>query len=263
MSLLSAEGVSFRWEGRLALADVSVALRPGELLGIVGPNGAGKSTLLGLLTGLLTPSAEIVRIGGEPLSALSRRQIAQRVALVPQVLQAGFAYPVRDFVAMGRTPHLARFQPEGPRDREAVAQAMEETQTSAIAERPVTELSGGEWQRVLLARALAQGAPVLALDEPTSHLDLRHQIDFLEAIRRRLSSGVRAAVAVLHDLALAARHCTRIVLLDRGRVRADGPPSESLTSDLICEIFGVETRLLKDPQTGSLEVIVIGPSLPG
>ncbi len=257
MTLLAAQGVSCTAAGREILSRASLALGPGELVGILGPNGAGKTTFLRALGGLLTPASGAVLLAGAPLAALARRDIARRLAFVPQVVQPPFAFPVRDFTAMGRMPHQARFAPESAADRSAVAEALRACALEPLADRSVTELSGGEWQRVLLARALAQEPRVLLLDEPTAHLDVRHQVGILQLVRGWIAGG-RGVVAVLHDLNLAARHCTRIILMDGGRIVADGAPAESLTPETILRTFGVASRVLRDPATGLLEVVVTG-----
>lgn len=258
MTLLAAEGVCCMAGGREILASASLAVGSGELVGILGPNGAGKTTLLRAIGGLFAPAAGTVRLEGTPLATLARRDIARRLAFVPQVAQPPFAFPVRDFVSMGRMPHQGRFTPEGAADRVAVDAALRACALEPFAERPVTDLSGGEWQRVLLARALAQEPGLLLLDEPTAHLDVRHQVGILKLVRDWTAQGGRGAVAVLHDLNLAARYCTRIVLMDKGRILADGAPERTLTADSIRQTFGVEATVMKNPKTGSLEVTVTG-----
>lgn len=260
-AVLDVRGLSFSAGRRRILADVSFSVAAGDCVGVVGPNGAGKTTLLRLILGFLRPQAGEIRLAGDPVQALSRREVARRAAFVPQVAQAGFAFPVRAFVAMGRTPHLGRFQPEGPVDRERVEEALAQTDLAPLADRPVTELSGGEWQRALLARALAQETPLLLLDEPTTNLDLRHAVEILTRIRRRAAAGT-AVVAVLHNLAEAAGACDRILLLKDGAAAGWGGPAEVLTAGRIADVFGVRAALDRDPQTGAPRLAIGGSIAP-
>ena len=224
------------------LDGVDLRIDRGELVGLVGPNGAGKSTLLKVLLGLLPPSAGTITLSGEPLASLPRRRVARLAAFVPQGFESSFAFRVREMVAMGRTPWLGRFQPEGPEDRRIIDEALAAADVADLAERPFPELSGGERQRVLLARAFAQTTPVLLLDEPTSSLDLKHAYELLALVRERVRGGA-AAVVALHDLSLSARFCDRLVVLHGRGVAADGPPARVLTSELMARAFGVRARV--------------------
>jgi iron complex transport system ATP-binding protein len=217
----------------------------GELVALCGPNGAGKSTLLRLLLGLHRPLSGRVMLGGVPVAGLSRREIARGAALLPQDSPGDLPLTVREVVALGRLPHLGRFQPEGPDDQRAVELALEATDAAALAERPMTELSGGERHRVHLARALAQEAPVLLLDEPVAGLDLVHQLQALDRLRAMVDQG-RGAVVALHDLSLAARGCDRLLLLAEGTLQADAPPREVLTPANLARFFGVRAELATD-----------------
>jgi iron complex transport system ATP-binding protein len=244
-ALLEASGVGFAYGARTILEDVSFAVRPGELVALCGPNGAGKSTLLRLLIGLHAPSAGVVRLAGAAVPTLSRRQIALRAAFLPQDAPVDLPLTVRESVALGRLPHLARFQPEGSLDAEAVDRALAATDTTALAGRSVAELSGGERHRVHLARALAQEAPLLLLDEPIAGLDLAHQLQALDLLRDTVDAG-RGAVVALHDLSLAARRCDRMILLGGGRIAADDRPAAVLTPDNLARLFGVRADVQLD-----------------
>jgi len=244
-ALVEAEGISFAYSRRTIFEEVALAVRPGELVALCGPNGAGKSTLLRLLLGLHVPSAGQVRLGGDPVAALSRRQIARRAALLPQDAPVDLPLSVREAVALGRLPHLERFQPEGAADAEAVERALQATDTAVLAAQPVAELSGGERQRVHLARALAQEAPLLLLDEPIAGLDLGHQLQALELLRAIVDVG-RGALVALHDLSLAARRCDRMIFLAGGRIRADDAPAVVLTPETLAEVFGVRAEVRLD-----------------
>lgn len=258
MILLEARDLSFAYDGRQVLSAVSLGVARGELLGVVGPNGAGKSTLLRVLLGILPPRSGEVRLGGDPIASLSRAEIARRAAFLPQGARSDFAFTCREIVAMGRTPWLGRFRPEGDADRAAIAEAMRRTESEPFAGRSVIELSGGERQRVFLARAIAQGAPVLVLDEPNANLDLLHAFHLVDLVRDHARRGA-AAIAALHDLNLAARVCDRILVLKEGRGVALGPPATVLTADLLASVFGVRARVGRD-EDGGLQVGVLGPA---
>lgn len=263
-ALLRAQGLSFGYPGRDVLRDVTLSLEAGELVALCGPNGAGKSTLLRLLLGLHAPSAGGVELGGAPLASLPRREIARRAALLPQEAENPAELPltVREVVALGRLPHLRRFESERPEDGRAVERALEATDTAVLAERPMTELSGGERHRVHLARALAQGAPVLLLDEPIAGLDLAHQLQALELLRATVNEpgegGGRGAIVALHELSLAGRWCDRIVLLHGGALVADAPPAQVLTPATLARVFGVHAQVSADAQ-GRPFVIPVSP----
>jgi iron complex transport system ATP-binding protein len=244
-TLVEVAGVAFGYGPAPVFGDVSFAVGAGELVALCGPNGAGKSTLLRLLLGLHTPSAGRVTLAGDPLAALSRRQIARRAALLPQDAPADVPLSVREAVSLGRLPHLGRLQPETEADVEAVARALDATDTTALADRPITELSGGERHRVHLARALAQEAPLLLLDEPIAGLDIAHQLAAMDLLRASTDAG-RAVVVALHDLALAARRCDRILLLAGGGLRADARPADVLTRETLADVFGVRADVRLD-----------------
>jgi iron complex transport system ATP-binding protein len=245
MSLVEVSNVTFGYRGPAVFRDVSFSVGAGELVGLCGPNGAGKSTLLRLMLGLHAPSAGRVTLAGTALGGLSRRQIARQAALLPQDAPADVPLSVREAVALGRLPHLGRLQPETAADVAAVARALDATDTAALAERPLTELSGGERHRVHLARALAQEAPLLLLDEPIAGLDIAHQLAAMDLLRATADAN-RAVVVALHDLALAARRCDRILLLAGGALAADATPAEVLTAETLARVFGVRADVRID-----------------
>ena len=244
-AVLRADGVTVEAGRRSILRDVSFSVDEGERVALVGPNGAGKSTLLRVLAGTLRPTAGRVELGGDPITTLERSQIARRLAVVPQQAALPFAMRVEEVVALGRLPHEAPLRGARPSDRAAVAAAIERVGLGHLLGRDARELSLGERQLVLLALAVAQAAPALLLDEPTVHLDLRHQVEAMELLRDLNERDGTAMVAVLHDLALAAHFFGRLVVIDRGRIVADGPPDEVLTDDLIRDVFGVEPALVR------------------
>jgi iron complex transport system ATP-binding protein len=234
---LEFAAVSFAYRRALALDDVSFRVAPGEMVGLLGPNGAGKSTILKLAAGTLRPSAGHVCLLGDEASRLPRREAARRVAVVPQEFTVQFPYTVRQIVEMGRTPRLRLLGTLGSEDHAAVESVLATTEIAHLGGRVFQELSGGERQRVLLALALAQGGQVLLLDEPTAHLDIRWQIETLELLRRLNAERGMAILAALHDLNLAARYFSRLILLNK-RVIADGPPSRALERGLLASVYG-------------------------
>jgi iron complex transport system ATP-binding protein len=249
--------VACRYDAIPALEGVSLEIAPGEFTGIVGPNGSGKTTLLRAIAGLVGAERGAVLLDGTPVASLTPRQIASRVASVPQQGGGGFGFTVFDLVLMGRAPHLPALAPEGEGDLAAAREAMERTRTWHLRHRRVDELSGGEHQRVLLARALAQAARVLLLDEPTAHLDIRSQLEAMSLVAGLNASGL-TVIAALHDLNLAAMFCPRLVLLDRGRVAAAGSPEEILTRGRIRAVYGVDVDVRPHPVTGRPVLTVLG-----
>ncbi len=249
MIAIQAQDVSFQYRAGLGLEGVSFAVRPGELVGVVGPNTAGKSTLLRLLSKVLIPQHGLIRIAGRDLAVMSRLAVARQVAVVPQEFQVAFPFSVGEVVLMGRYPHTGGAA-WGPRDRRVAWEAMDIMGIAGLADRPFDELSGGERQLVSIARALAQEPAILLLDEPTAHLDLRHQRVVLETVLTGSSGGQRTTVLVSHDLNLAAERCDRLLLLAEGRVRAFGTPREVMTSDTLELAYGCAVTVEHDPASG-------------
>jgi iron complex transport system ATP-binding protein len=246
--IVELDAVTAAYRERRVLLDVSLRIEAGELVALIGPNGAGKSTLLAVATGLLRPLAGVVRLDGEPVETLERLEVARRMAVVPGAANLPFATRVEEVVALGRLPHEDPFRGARPADRAAIAGAIERVGVGHLLGRDARELSLGERQLVLIAMAVAQAAPILILDEPTVHLDLRHQVEAMELLVDLNERDGTTIIAVLHDLTLAAHFFPRLVLLDGGRVVADGPPPEVLRPDRIREVFGVDPGFVRLPQ---------------
>jgi iron complex transport system ATP-binding protein len=257
VSLLAAEDLRFKYGAQTVLDGVGVAIEPGEMLGLIGPNGAGKSTLVRLLAGIVRPAAGVVRLDGRSLSAWSRAERARRLAVVPQDPRVEFPYTVLEVVLMGRSPHLPTLALPGRRDLEVARAALARLEVAGMEARRMDELSGGERQRVFLARALAQEPAVLLLDEPTTHLDLRHQTqlhDVARALCRQAGVGV---LSVLHDLNLAAAYCDRLVLLAGGRVVREGPPADVLEARTLERVFGARVWVGRHAMTHAPVVLPV------
>jgi iron complex transport system ATP-binding protein len=239
------ERLTVAYRGRPAISDADLAIEPGQRLALVGPNGAGKSTLLRAIAGLVEPAAGTVELAGSPISHLDRLAIARRLAVVPQLPSLPFSTTVEEVVALGRLPHEHPIRGLRPADRAAVAAAIDRVGVGHLLGRDARELSLGERQLVLLAMAVAQDAPILVLDEPTVHLDLRHQVEVMELLVDLNERDDTTVIAVLHDLGLAAHYFPRVVVIDRGRIAADGPPAEALTGERIRDVFGVDPALVR------------------
>ena len=237
MSLLEARDLVARYgRGRAALDGVTCAARGGELLAVVGPNGSGKSTLVRVISGLLRPERGEVTVDGRPLARWTRADLAGVLAVVPQGEAVAFPLRVDETVMLGRYARLGPWAAPGARDRAAVAEALARCDVAGLADRTVETLSGGEWQRVRLARALAQGPRVLLLDEPTTSLDVRHEMELFELVRRLVDGGL-AGMVITHHINLAARYSDRILLLSAGRVAGEGSPGAVLREDTLRAVF--------------------------
>ena len=255
--LVEADRVSFAYGARTVLTDVSLVLAPGEQVGLIGPNGGGKTTLVRLLSGVLAPQAGTVRLEGRPLAAHRRRDVARRLAVVPQDPTVEFPFTALEVVLMGRAPHLGTLGFPGARDVAVAREAMARLDVGGVEDRPLDRLSGGERQRVLLARALAQEPLALLLDEPTTHLDLRHQAGIYDVVQELRRERGTAVLSVLHDLNLAALHCDRLVLLAGGRVARQGAPRDVLTADVLRAAYGTEVHVAVNPLTGGPIVLPV------
>ncbi|WP_405779549.1 ABC transporter ATP-binding protein [Streptomyces sp. NBC_00859] len=256
---LTARELTLAYDDRTVVDGLDLAVPDGQVTVIVGPNACGKSTTLRALGRLLKPRGGAVLLDGAELSRTPTRKIAQSIGLLPQSPSAPEAITVADLVARGRQPHQHWWQQWSDEDERAVTGAMERTDITALAERAVDELSGGQRQRVWIAMALAQETDLLLLDEPTTYLDIAHQVDVLDLVRRLNKERGRTVVAVLHDLNQAARYADHLVAMKSGRIVAEGPPAEIVTAELVREVFGLESVVIPDPVTGSPLVVAGAP----
>jgi iron complex transport system ATP-binding protein len=247
---LDAREVTFSFNGTPVVSKVDLSLEPGRVVGVIGPNGAGKSTLVRLLSRLLTPADGEIRLNGRELSRWSRAEMARILAVVPQDPELPPAFTAWEMVLIGRTPYLGWLGHESLADREAARQAMVETGIWHLAHRLISQLSGGEQQRVVIARALAQEPRVLLLDEPTAHLDINHQVETLSLVARLVRQRHLAALAIFHDLNLASQFCDELILLKQGRMVAQGAPGQVLTPRVIQDAYGARVEVMAHPQNG-------------
>lgn len=245
MVTVTCNALTVRLGSRTVLEDVSAEIGTGQFVGITGPNGAGKSTLIRSMLGLVPPETGKIFLDDQPLESLSRQHIARRLAYLPQGQTLHWPLSVERLVALGRLPHLGPMSRIGSEDMAAIGNAMARTDVEHLRGRTATELSGGERARVLFARALAVGAPGLIADEPLASLDPGHQIEVMELMRREADEG-GLVIAVLHDLTLAARYCDRLILIDNGRLVADGNPLDVLTADRLERVYGIRAYVGAD-----------------
>ncbi|GAA1699730.1 ABC transporter ATP-binding protein [Microcella alkalica] len=246
---LAAEGLRLGYGDRTVVHDVDLDVTPGALTVVVGANASGKSTLLRGLARLLAPTAGRVTLDGADLSRLPNRRVARTIGVLPQSPIAPEGVRVAELVARGRYPHQGIFRGRRSDDDVIVAAALEATDASSLVDSRVDELSGGQRQRVWIAMALAQQPRILLLDEPTSALDVAHQVEVLDVLRAEVSRGM-TVVLVIHDLTLAARYADELVVMAGGRIIARGEPGAVLTAEVVRQAFGIEARLLQDPDTG-------------
>ncbi|MEM8922836.1 MAG: ABC transporter ATP-binding protein [Actinomycetota bacterium] len=252
---LAAEGVRLAYQDLVVVDDLDLSIPDGQITVIVGPNACGKSTLLRALARLLKPTNGSILLDGQLIGSLPTREVARRLGLLPQSPIAPEGILVVDLVARGRTPHQSLFQQWSDEDESAVRSALEATGTLDLADRSVDELSGGQRQRVWIAMALAQETELLLLDEPTTFLDISHQIDVLNLVHELNRGRGRTVVVVLHDLNLACRYAHHIVAMRDGKIVASGPPAEVIEVELVGEVFGLSCTVIEDPLSGTPLVI--------
>ncbi|MFF0308032.1 ABC transporter ATP-binding protein [Streptosporangium sp. NPDC004379] len=255
---LQAVGVRLGYGDRVIVDGLDLGIEAGTVTTIIGPNGCGKSTLLRALGRLLKPSGGEVLLDGKRIDRMPTKEVARILGVLPQAPTAPEGLTVADLVARGRHPHQTWYRQWSSGDEAAVGEALAMTGLDGLGERPLDELSGGQRQRAWISMALAQGTDLLLLDEPTTFLDLAHQIEVLELVRRLHGEHGRTVVMVLHDLNLAARYADRLVAMRSGRVLAAGTPHEVLTEPLLAEVFDLEAKVIEDPVAGTPLVVPVG-----
>ena len=251
---ISAKGVWASYGERSVLNGVDLEVERGSFVALAGPNGVGKSTLLRLVSGVIKPTRGSIEVSGMDVSALSARERARLVAVVPQDPELPNGAPAIEVVLMGRNPHLGLLSWESDSDVQTALDAMRMTYTEELLDRPVDELSGGERQRVAIAIALAQQTPIILLDEPTANLDLAYQPAIMELMRGLVASG-KTILAAVHDLTLAAQFCDKVALMHKGISLTSGPPEVALTEENIREAYGAEVRIIEHPETGKPVIV--------
>ncbi len=257
MTSLCASDLRLAYGERVVVDGLDLTIAEGTITAVIGPNGCGKSTLLRALGRLLRPRRGSVLLDGRQIHKVPTKEVARVLGLLPQAPVAPEGLTVADLVGRGRHPHQSWYRQWSPEDETAVVRALDLTGIADLAERPVDELSGGQRQRAWLSMALAQGTDLLLLDEPTTYLDLSHQVDVLELVRRLHQESGRTVVMVLHDLNLAARYADRLVAMRDGAIAADGPPGDVLTEQLLADVFDLDAKVIEDPVAGTPLVVPV------
>lgn len=252
---LQAEGLCYSYGDKLAVDNLSFSVEDGEFVGLIGPNGSGKSTALKMIYRALRPQAGRVLLDGRDLLKMPYRQSAQLMAAVSQENEIPFQFTVEEIAAMGRSPHKRLFEADSPEDKRIVAWALAQLGLTDLAQRNYAQISGGEKQRTVIARALAQQCPFLVLDEPANHLDIGYQMQIFSLVKGLGCS----ALSAVHDLNMAALFCDRIYILKDGRLVCQGSPEETLTPENIWEIYGVRSVVSRQPETGKLSIAFLPP----
>jgi len=247
MNILQTTNLTCGYGQKQVIKDISFSVKEGEFVGVIGPNGAGKTTLFRAVTGVLRPFKGQVLYKGREISKISPREFAREAAVIPQILDVPFSFTVEEFVLMGRFPHLGRFEALGERDSKALEEALSLADISDLRERRISELSGGERQRAVFAQGFAQEPCLLLLDEPTAHLDIAHQVQALDLVKKLNRQKGLTVIVVLHDLNLASSYCDRLVLLKEGEIFKDASPEEVLTYQNIEEVYKTVVVVEKNP----------------
>jgi len=247
MDILKIKNLSCGYDGKEIIKNVSFSVKEGDFLGIIGPNAAGKTTLFRAITGVLKPWKGNILYKNKEISKMPVRDFAREVAVMPQFLEIPFAFSVKEFVLMGRFPHTGRFGALKEHDNRVLEEALNLTDTFSFRERKIFELSGGERQRVILAQAFTQEPKVLLLDEPTSHLDIAHQVQILDLLKRLNKEKNLTVIVVLHDLNLATSYCNRLILLKEGKIFKEGLPRDILTYQNIEEVYKTVVVVRENP----------------
>ena len=256
MVKLEMQGITLAYGDKKVVEDVTFQVMPGEVVGLVGPNGSGKSTIIKALSRVITPYSGRVLINGRDISQIPRRELSLLIGVVPQIPLLPSPFTAFEIVLMGRNPHLGLFQYEGPKDMDIVWQAMGQTSIQCLAERRISELSGGEIQCVVIARALAQETQAILLDEPTANLDIGRQIEILDLVKSLCRENKLTVIAALHDLNLASHYCDRLFLINKGRIHAEGTPTEVINTKNIEQVYGCGSYVHTHPLSG-LPVVLL------
>jgi iron complex transport system ATP-binding protein len=254
---LRAQGLRLAYDDRIVVEDLTLDVPAGRVSVVIGANASGKSTLLRAMARLLTPKAGAVYLDGRAITSLPTKQVARQLGMLPQSPVAPEGLTVQELVSRGRTPHQAWWRQWSTEDEQAVAEALRATEMSDVADRPLDELSGGQKQRAWIAMAVAQDTPILLLDEPTTYLDLAHQIDVLDLVLDLNRRSARTVVMVLHDLNQACRYADHVVAMKSGRLVRQGPPAEVITAGLVEDVFGLHCQVVPDPVSRTPMVIPI------
>ncbi len=254
--MISIKKISAGYGENLVLRDVSVEIETGEFLGLIGPNGSGKTTLLRVLSNVLAPVSGEILLEGKDVRKIPKRKLARVIACLPQDVSLNLSFTVRQLTLMGRSPHLTKIGRETKKDFEIADKAMDLADVSHLGDRLITEISGGEKQRALIAMCLAQEPQVLLLDEPTNHLDIGHQLSVLDLIRKLNQQSNMTVIAVFHDLNLAAEYCNRLAVLDKGQIDSLGLPKDVLTAEMIRKVYRAKVLTEKNPVSQKPHVII-------
>jgi iron complex transport system ATP-binding protein len=257
MSEVTIEQIGFRYNGQWVLKDISFEIRKGEFLGIIGPNGSGKTTLLNVIDGILKPEEGDVRINGTSIKKMKRDALAKIIAVVAQDFPMIFPFSVHEVILMGREPHLNKWRFEVETDFQIAREAMKMTDTFHLMNRNMATLSGGERQRVMIARSLAQQPQIMLLDEPTAFLDIRHQIDFFDLIKKLNKNNALTVVTITHDINLASLYCDRIIMLRGGQLHCEGNPYDVIIEKNIKEVYEVTVAVDKSQETGRPRITLL------
>ncbi|MFC1900518.1 ABC transporter ATP-binding protein [Chloroflexota bacterium] len=256
MIKIEAENVSLAYGRNVVMKDLTFQVSPGEMVGLIGPNGSGKSTIIKALSLIMRPSSGKIMIDGNNILKIPRGELARLLGVVPQMPLLPSTFTAFEIVLMGRNPHLGLFQYEGMKDMEITWQAMGKTATQPLADRQIGELSGGEIQRIVIARVLAQEPKSILLDEPTANLDINHQLEILDLIKTLCIENNLAVVITLHDLNLASQYCDRLILINQGKVHSQGLPTEVINSKNIKEVYGADNCVYTHPVNGLPTVLL-------
>ncbi len=256
MIKIEIQNVWLGYSRKVVLKDVTFQVTPGEMVGLIGPNGCGKSTIIRAISRIISPYSGKILLDGKDVTRIPRHDLARLLGVVPQMPLLPSVFTAFEIVLMGRNPHLGLFHYEGPRELAIAWQAMEKTQTHTLAERRISELSGGEIQCLLIARVLAQETKAILLDEPTANLDIGRQVEILDLIKNLCLKSNLAVLAAIHDLNLASQYCDRLVMINNGQVHAEGTPREVITPQNIKEVYGAEGCVYTHPVNGLPAVLL-------